>query len=201
MHRRVRNLAVIGTTIASAIVLLALGATGASASGTVAGNAGHATVPGITVVHATPVAVGASAATAEYELCTTTTGYCLWPAPHTDPYYITNYSAIAEVSFINEYTTSDGNAWYELSTGSGLCLNWGGPSNNFFYADSCQAGDANELFYNHVKGELINLAGNEYYDEDSYLAFYTCSEYAAGEDYCPLFLTNAQISIWAENPY
>jgi hypothetical protein len=134
-----------------------------------------------------------------YQLCLNNgavLAYCVWPAPHEDAFLITNYAAIASISFINKYTTSNGNAWYELETQNGLCLNWDS-KNELVYSDSCVKGDANELWYNHVAGELINLAGNKFYDADTYLNYEDCI--TEGMDtYCYLFATDVFFNGWVE---
>jgi hypothetical protein len=89
--------------------------------------------------------------------------------PHNTQVNMIEYqSSCATVTYFNEYTTPNGNAWYEIKLGNGLCLNWD-PSGWGVYADSCIAGDPNELFYTHVSGQLINLAGNEDTGEDTWL--------------------------------
>jgi hypothetical protein len=128
---------------------------------------------------------------ASYVLCSVYNGYCLAPGIHNDVYGITDFSTTS-ISFINEYTTSNGNHWYEIKTSDGGCLNWD-PSNHYVYDDSCQPSDANELWYNHVAGELINLGGNENTGHDTYLSYGTCSNGA-----CPLGASNTYFNGWSE---
>lgn len=90
----------------------------------------------------------------------------------------TDFVPWAIIEFINPYVTTNGNTWYELEDlNTGLCLNWGGandPTKNFIYADYCHPEDYNELFYNHVQGQLVNLAGNVDLGQSSYLNVGEC---------------------------
>jgi hypothetical protein len=147
------------------------------------------------------VGMPAANANSTYALCLNNDrAYCVNAAAHGDMYWITNYAAVAHISFINEYTTSNGNNWWELTTGGGLCLNWN-PRDHYVYSDSCIAGDANELWYNHVAGQLINLAGNLDTGHDTYLNFGTCLYQGSGFYACPLIATNTPYGGWVELPY
>jgi hypothetical protein len=128
---------------------------------------------------------------ASYVLCSADNGYCLAAGIHNDVYAITDFTYTA-ISFINEYTTPNGNRWYEIQTSDGGCLNWD-PSNHYVYDDACHSGDPNELWYNHVAGQLINLGGNEDTGHDTYLSHGTCSDGA-----CPLGASNTSFSGWQE---
>jgi hypothetical protein len=144
--------------------------------------------------------IPAASAQTGYTLCTNLSGtaYCLVPSAHGYPAYLSEVAA-GSIVFINRYVTPNGNAWWELqSVEYGLCLNWApaGPDGDLVYWDSCQAGDANELFYNHVPGQLINLAGNETFDLESYLQPNVCSGLL-----CNLSVyTDPAFKEWAESP-
>jgi hypothetical protein len=83
---------------------------------------------------------------------------CVPNAPHNTSVNMISYSSYcAKISYINEYTTPNGSAWYELKLGNGFCLNWQSAT-EVILADDCIAGDANELFYTHVSGQLTGRA-------------------------------------------
>jgi hypothetical protein len=142
---------------------------------------------------------GASASTT-YELCLKVNNtMCVFTGTHNLPSAITNFETDAQISFINEYTTPNGNAWYELEIMQiGECLNWD-PANGYVFDDSCQAGDANELWYNHVAGQLINLAGNEDNDADTYLApLEGKCLFNGADEACPVAAGTAFYNGWTE---
>jgi hypothetical protein len=112
---------------------------------------------------------GAPAATAQTEggnvyLATTIDGtpYCLPAVPHGEQAYITSDVSIFNCSpiyFIGPFQISgNSNNWWEVEMSNGYCLNYI-PSTEAVYSDDC-IGDWNELWFNHISGELINLEGN-----------------------------------------
>jgi len=138
--------------------------------------------------------IPAAQAQTSYGVCATQseTIYCLYPETHGSITYVSDEGE-GDITFINKYVTANGNAWSEVQAG-GLCLNWSLADNNTVYWDSCQPGDPNELFYNHVKGQLISLAGNEFYDADSYLQPDLCGVFI-----CELEVSTAKYTGWLES--
>jgi hypothetical protein len=117
--------------------------------------------------------MGAPAASASGDMLVVSEGGNVLCVPSSPPHgteinLIEYSSSCAQITYFNKYTTPNGNAWYEMKLGNGLCLNWLSVNYGVF-ADSCIAGDANELFYTHVNGQFINLAGNKVYGEDTWL--------------------------------
>jgi hypothetical protein len=183
LNRKIRNLAVTTVTVVSATVLTALSVTSASAVTMAAGIPGHATADrqhdssARVVAPLTWTSAQSDAATSgdPDALCDLISLECVAPAPHAGPFVISP-SVTTYFDFFNEYKTPNGNAWWEIqeTADGGQCLNWGGPSNNYVFADSCQKDDPNELWFNHdanSEGIIINLAGNEDYDQQSYLSY------------------------------
>ena len=126
---------------------------------------------------------------------------CIYDTPHNAIVYTVNYETCSDISFINKYTTSNGNNWWELRLDNGLCLNWDSPADGGIgnvLADSCIAGDPNELFYNHIAGQLINLAGNYYYGEDTWLQWRVCGTTNNGEAWCGIFVYPYLYKGWFE---
>lgn len=125
--------------------------------------------------------IPAASAQTGRNLCTTVSGtaYCLVSSAHGDPAKLSEVDT-QPITFINRYVTANGNAWWELqSLDTRLCLNWS-PQNDIVYWDSCVPGDLFELFYNHVAGQLINLAANEINLQDSSLRPTSCSGLLCG---------------------
>jgi len=127
------------------------------------------------------------------DLCLANGAYCLTSAQHGDEYTITDPQYATAISFPYEYTTSNGNRWYEIQTVDGGCLNWD-PSNKIVYDDSCVPGDPNELWYNHVAGQLINLGGNLDTGHDTWLDYGHCT--VGG---CVLVASNIYFNGWTEH--
>lgn len=159
-------------------------------------------VAAVTAAVALLLLTGIPAASAQtgYLLCyslSSGTVYCLEPSAHGSPAYLGAGQAIL---FINRYVTPNGNAWWELESEEyGQCLNWAPADptgNDYLYWDSCQADDANELFYNHVAGQLINLAGNEINHVDSYLQ--PLCPATISTDLCSLTVSIPVFSQWEE---
>jgi hypothetical protein len=178
VHRRLRKVTLTAITMASAIAFTAMDATGGSAATTAAANPGYVTAvrqqdssARLVQVARANVRSGAAAAHGDpYYLCYASNhNECVAPVIHTDVFDITGAFPYASLSFMDEYTTPNGNAWWLITEGDDLCLNWAGPDDNGVYADTCQPGDPNELWYNHNPGQLINLGGNEDEGEESYL--------------------------------
>jgi len=147
--------------------------------------------------------IGTTAASASttYNLCPqVNTTLCVWTGEHNMPAALTNFRTDAQISFINEYTSPNGNRWYELEiTQNGECLNW--LPNGYVYLDSCVPLDANELWYNHVAGQLINLAGNEVTGHDTYLQPFEAGCLVNGaHEACPIIATNTFYGGWEEIP-
>jgi hypothetical protein len=216
LKRMVRKLAVTGIAVVSATVLTALGATGGSAATTAAATPSHATAAATDRVGLAD-APAAHVASAQSDAAASDPTWNLWAiAPenlvpddlvcirdtaHNDLVYLTNFDSCSDISFINEYTTSDGNAWWELQMDNGLCLNWSNPSvggNGYFYADSCVAGDQDELFYNHVPDQLISLAGNVHYDQDAYFQPVGCAVTSNNDTSCVLIVWTQSYIFWSE---
>lgn len=130
-----------------------------------------------------------------WTLCTFPSGtaYCLVPSSHGYPAELSAVGA-GPITFTNRYVTPNGNAWWELkSLYTGLCLNWAPQDGNLAYWDSCVPGDGYELFYNHVAGQLINLAGNEIDRQNTYLRPTLCSGLL-----CGLTVSTTRYTGWVE---
>lgn len=136
------------------------------------------------------------------EICETS--YCVTPNVHGGIYVIESQdfypNTASTVSYLNKYTTPNGNAWYEIKTRDGGCLNYdpgslgAGNGSGFVYDDGCRPGDPYELWYTHVKGQFINLGGNEVSHHDTYLFFIDCVDNA-----CALIASNTSpFAGWSE---
>lgn len=101
--------------------------------------------------------------------------FCVDSATQNGRFSVTsNFVPWAIIKFINK-RVYNGHNWWELEDQiTGLCLNWGGPDNNWIFANSCRLEDENELFYNGVEGQLVNLEGNIAWGKSSFLFFRVC---------------------------
>jgi hypothetical protein len=150
-------------------------------------------------------AISTARAQTDYLLCfngESGTAFCLTTSAHGSPAYLSE-DAGQPITFINRYVTSNGNAWWELqAVETGLCLNWAPAADTGaeqLFWDSCVSGDANELFYNHVAGQLISLAGNEMFNADSYLT--PICPAMISTMLCTLVVQVPVWSGWTESPY
>ncbi len=124
---------------------------------------------------------------------------CMAAPTHNDIVLVTNYAGCEAVTFIDP-TSYDGNTWWEIEASNGLCLNMvGGSGNDYVYADSCVSGDYNELWYNHVAGQLLNLEGNISNGEDTFLLLGTCDVTGPAES-CTMAAWPDTFTGWSEVP-
>jgi hypothetical protein len=146
--------------------------------------------------------IPAASAQSGYTLCSSN-GYCVYEfvahnyfAEVLDTGSTSTSAGDEPIAFINRYVTSNGNAWWELNAvGTDQCLNWVLTDQSMVYWDDCVPGDPNELFYNHVAGQLISLAGNE----DSGLETYLQPQ-SPCDTLCVLVVTATPYTGWTETP-
>jgi hypothetical protein len=119
---------------------------------------------------------------------------CVDDAAHNAIVFTTNYLACAGITFTDPISYG-GNTWWELKLDNGLCLNWA--TSGYVYADSCN-GDYNEHWYNHVRGELINLEGNLVTRHNTFLQPYVCTLLSNGDNYCSVAAVNSSYAGWIE---